>query len=109
MSEAALFVLQRLSAKLLAPLVLIHLGLILYASHDGLTAAEILARTQGNVAWAMFYGTFVVAAAIHAPIGLRNVLREWAGWRGKGLDYAMLAFGVLLLALGLRAVWGVIA
>lgn len=30
-SEATLFALQRLSAKLLAPLVIVHLALILYA------------------------------------------------------------------------------
>ena len=38
MSESTLFVLQRLSAKLLAPLVIAHLVLILYAVHGGLSA-----------------------------------------------------------------------
>lgn len=109
MNETALYFLQRMSAKILAPLVLLHLGVILYASHGGLTAGEILERTQGSVGWAIAYGLFVVAAAVHAPIGLRNVLREWTDWRGKGLDIAMLAFGVMLLALGLRAVWAVVA
>ena len=52
LSEATLFALQRLSAKLLAPLVIIHLALILYAVHGGLSAAEILDRTQGSAAWA---------------------------------------------------------
>ena len=109
MSETALYFLQRMSAKILAPLVLLHLGVILYASHGGLTAGEILERTQGSVGWGIAYGLFVVAAAVHAPIGLRNVLREWTEWRGKGLDIAMLAFGIMLLALGLRAVWAVVA
>lgn len=108
MSEAALYVLQRMSAKILAPLVLLHLAIIMYASHDGLTAGEILQRTQGSVGWGLAYGLFVVAAAVHAPIGLRNVIREWTDWRGKGLDVAMLAFGVMLLTLGLRAVWAVV-
>ena len=46
-----LFVLQRLTALIMAPLVLVHLGLIVYAVRDGLTAAEILARTQGHWGW----------------------------------------------------------
>ena len=109
MSEVALYALQRLSAKLLAPLVLLHVGLILYATHDGLSAAEILSRTQGSMLWAVLYSLFVVAAAVHAPIGVRNVLREWTTWRGRSLDYAALALGLLMLALGLRAVYAVVA
>lgn len=106
--EALLFALQRLSALVLAPLVLLHLGLILYAVEGGLSAAEILARTEGSIAWALFYGLFVLAAAVHAPIGLRNILGEWSAWRGRGLDFATVAFGLLLLLVGLRAVWAVV-
>ena len=104
MREARLYLLQRLTAAVLTPLVLVHLGLILYAVQGGLSAAEILGRTRGSLAWGLFYGLFVLAASVHAPIGLRTVLREWAGWRGRGLDAAAVAFGLLLLALGLRAV-----
>jgi fumarate reductase subunit C len=93
---------------LLAPLILIHLGLILYAVQDGLSAAEILERTRGNIAWAAFYGGFVLAAAVHAPIGLRNLAREWLAWHGASLNLAAFAFGLLLVALGLRAVWAVV-
>ena len=71
---ALLFAAQRLSAMVLAFAVAVHLATILYASHAGLTAGAILARTHGNVAFAAFYGLFVVAVAVHAPIGLRNVL-----------------------------------
>ena len=71
------------------------------------TAAEILARTHGNLWFLLFYGTFVVAVAIHAPFGLRNVLREWTAWRGRSLDVALALFSLLLLALGLRAVFAV--
>lgn len=99
-----LFLAQRASALVLAPLVLVHLGLAIYAIHGGLSAAEILARTQGSGFWMLFYGLFVVAAAIHAPIGLRNVLREWFGWKGLAVNVALAAFGLLLLVLGLRAV-----
>ncbi len=109
MSEFRLYILQRVTAAVLAPLVLVHLGLILFAVRDGLTAAEILGRTQGSLGWALFYGLFVLAAAIHAPIGLANVFREWLGWRGPRLGAAMVFFGLLLLGLGLRAVWAVTA
>lgn len=109
MSEAALFALQRLSAKLLAPLVIVHLALILYAVQGGLSAAEILGRTQGSVAWGAFYVLFVVAVAVHAPIGVRNVVREWTRWRGRSLDAASVVLAMVLLALGLRAVAAVVA
>lgn len=104
MVEARLYLLQRLSAAVLAPLVLVHLIVIVYAVQGGLSAAEILGRTRGSVAWGAFYGLFVLATAIHAPIGLRAVLREWTAWRGRSLDYAMLALAVALALLGLRAV-----
>ena len=106
--EARLFALQRMSAMLLAPLVLVHLVLILYAVRGGLSADEILARTRGSIVWALFYGAFVLAAAVHAPIGVRNVLREWTPWRGLSLDGAMLLLAALLMATGLRAVWAVV-
>jgi fumarate reductase subunit C len=104
-----LFAAQRATAFVLALAVAVHLGTILYAVRGGLTAAEILARTHGNVGFALFYGVFVVAVAIHAPIGLRNILREWTRWRGRTLDLALALFAVLLLGLGLRAVFAVFA
>ena len=106
--ERRLFVLQRLTAMVLAPLVLVHLGLVLVAIRGGLTAAEILARTQGSVGWALFYGLFVVVVAVHAPIGVRNVLREWTGLPRGAVDWLALGFAALLLGVGLRAVWAVV-
>jgi len=103
----ALFLAQRATAFVLACAVPVHLATILYAVRGGLTAAEILARTHGNIGLALFYGLFVIAVAIHAPIGLRNVLREWTAWRGRSLDLALAAFSLVLLALGLRAVFAV--
>ena len=108
MKEASLFAAQRISAMVLAPLVLLHLVVILYAIRGGLSAEEILARTEGSLFWGATYGLFVAAAAVHAPIGLRAVLREWCRWRGAGLDIAMTLFGLVLLALGLRAVAAVL-
>ncbi len=107
--ERRLFALQRLSAMALAPLVMVHVGLIVYAVRGGLSAGEILARTQGSIGWAIFYGIFVVAVSLHAPIGVRNVLAEWTPWRGRSLDLAMLVLAVALMVLGLRAVWAVVA
>ena len=102
-----LFIAQRATAFVLAVAVAVHLATILYAVRGGLTAAEILARTHGNIGFALFYGLFVIAVAVHAPIGLRNILREWTAWHGRSLDLVLALFSVALLALGLRAVFAV--
>jgi fumarate reductase subunit C len=52
----------------------------------------------------LFYGIFVLAVAVHAPIGLRTVIGEVRGGHGRGVDAAMLSLALLVLALGLRAV-----
>lgn len=102
-----LYMLQRITALLMAPLVLGHLAVMIYAIQGGLSAAEILGRTQGSVAWFMFYGTFVLAVSIHAAIGLRAIAFEWAGLKGPALEAFMWVTGFCLLALGARAVWAV--
>ena len=107
-AESLLWLAQRGSAAILGGCVLVHLATIVLAVRGGLSAAEILARTQANVAWAAFYAVFVLAVAIHAPIGLRAVAREWLGWRGRSLEFATLATGIALAALGWRAVVGVV-
>jgi succinate dehydrogenase subunit C len=104
-----LFLVQRLSAAVLALAVAAHLATILYAVRGGLTAGEILARTHGSLAFFAFYSLFVIAVAFHAPIGLRNVIREWTSWRGGLLDLALAIFAVTLLVLGMRAVLAVYA
>ena len=102
--EARLFALQRLTAMIMAPFVLVHLGVILYAVRGGLTAAEILARTQGSWIWIPFYTLFVLSVAVHVPIGLRNILIEWARLRRPAASLVCTLFALLLLGLGLRAV-----
>jgi succinate dehydrogenase subunit C len=104
---AFLFLAQRATAFVLALAVAVHLGTILYAARGGLTAADILGRTHGNLWFLLFYGAFVIAVAIHAPIGLRIILREWTQWRGRSLDFALALFSLLLLVLGFRAVFAV--
>jgi fumarate reductase subunit C len=106
--EAKLWIAQRASAAVLALCVVVHLVVIVYAMRGGLSAAEILGRTRGSIAWAAFYGLFVLAAAVHAPIGLRTILAEWLGWRGRPLAVFVLLFTFVIAALGLRAVWAVI-
>jgi fumarate reductase subunit C len=106
---AILFLAQRASAVVLAFAVTVHLATIIYATRGGLTAAEVLGRTRGNGAFLALYVIFVLAVAIHAPIGLRNVLREWTSWRGRSLDIALAAFATLLFLLGLRAAFAVYA
>jgi len=91
----------------LALCVTVHLATIIYAVRGGLTAAEILARTRGNHAWLAFYSLFVLAVVIHAPIGLRAVLGEWFGWRGRSREFALILFSMILLWVGMRAVFGV--
>ena len=99
-----MWIAQRATAALLALCVVVHLATMIAAVRGGLSAADILGRTRGSVAWAAFYGAFVLAVAIHAPIGLRTVAGEWLQWRGRATNACCMAIGVLLLLLGWRAV-----
>jgi fumarate reductase subunit C len=105
--QALWWLAQRASAAVLALCVAVHLVTMIVAVRGGLTAAEILGRTRGSLTWMLFYGLFVVAVAIHAPIGMRTVIAEMRGSHGRVIDAAMLAFAFALLVLGLRAVAGV--
>ena len=105
--ELWLYMAQRLSAMVLAPLVLVHLATMVYAIRGGLTAAEILGRTEGSTFWMAFYGLFVIAAAVHGAIGLRSIVREMTPWRGRSLNLAALSFCGLVLVVGFRAVGAV--
>jgi succinate dehydrogenase subunit C len=108
MTELRLYVLQRITALLMVPLILTHVYVIFHATANGLTANEILARTEGSIGWALFYGLFVLLAAIHGAIGVRTVLREWAGLGRAAASVASAALAVLLAALGARAVIAVV-
>jgi fumarate reductase subunit C len=103
-----LYIWQRATAAIMVPLVLLHVAIIFYASRKGMTAADILTRTRGSITWASFYGVFVVAAAVHASIGARNVLTEWSPLRDRAAGVLAIAFGCALLLLGLRAVAAVV-
>jgi fumarate reductase subunit C len=104
-----LYVLQRATAAMMAPLVLGHLALIFYATSRGLSAGEILGRTRGSIGWGLFYGIFVLAVSIHGAIGVRGILAEWTPLNSRtALDGLMLLFGLVLALLGLRAVMAVV-
>jgi fumarate reductase subunit C len=104
---AVLWLANRVSAMVLALCVVVHLGTMIVAVQGGLSAAEILARTRGSLGWAVFYGAFVIAASVHAPLGLRTVLAEWVGIAGKAVDSLLALFALALLAGGMMAVAGV--
>jgi len=103
--DVRLYMAQRLSALVMAPLVLVHLAVMIYAVQGGLSTAEILSRTQGSFLWFIFYGTFVLAVSIHGAIGVRTVIAEWLGVTGVALSLATGVIGLSLLSLGARAVW----
>jgi fumarate reductase subunit C len=98
------FLLQRATAAVLAVCVVVHLGTIIYAVRQGLSAEAIVTRMHANVAWPVFYAIFVAAAAVHAPLGLRAVADEWLGLRGRATDIVLGILALVLLAGGLYAV-----
>ena len=102
-----LYMAQRLTALLMAPLVIGHLAVMIYAIQGGLTLEEILGRTQGSLAWFLFYGTFVVAVSIHGAIGLRTIAYEWFSFKGWVLEAFMWVVGLGLFWMGSQAVWAV--
>jgi len=99
---------QRISAMVLTVCVVAHLATVLYAVRGGLSAAEILARTQGNWGFGVFYAVFVVACVVHVPVGLARIAQEWAGLAEQPALWLSRAFALLLLITGLRAVVAVV-
>ncbi|WP_366125246.1 succinate dehydrogenase [uncultured Paracoccus sp.] len=107
MLDLRYYMAQRLSAMVMGPLVLGHLAVMIYAIQGGLSSAEILSRTQGSIAWFLFYGAFVVAVSIHAAIGLRVIVHEVTGLAGRWLEVFTWGTGAALLFMGARAVLAV--
>ena len=104
--QAKLWYAQRISAMILGICVAIHLLIIFYAIRGGISAQEILGRTQGNVAFALFYEIFVLSCFVHAPIGVANILQETVPKTGlaKPISWVL---AIAILALGTTAVIGV--
>ncbi|MEA9598360.1 succinate dehydrogenase [Polynucleobacter sp. AP-Sanab-80-C2] len=104
--QAKLWYAQRISAMVLGICVAIHLLIIFYAIRGGLSAQEILGRTQGNVLFAIFYEIFVLACFVHAPIGVANILQETFPKSELAKPLAWM-LALLILVLGTAAVVGV--
>ena len=100
---------MRISSMVLAVCVVVHVVTIIYAVRGGLSAAEILGRTHGSWLIGAFYGVFVIACAVHVPLGLAAVAREWFLVTERTAVTAAQVIGLGILALGLRAVYGVVA
>lgn len=109
MLDLRLYLLQRLSALVMIPLVLGHVATMIYAVQGGLSAAEILGRTRGSIFWSAFYGVFVLAVSVHASIGIRVIVSEALGLGGAGLRWFTWGVFSVLLLLGARAVYAVTA
>ncbi|MEM7302329.1 MAG: succinate dehydrogenase [Pseudomonadota bacterium] len=102
-----IYMLQRISALIMVPLVIGHIAVMVYAIEGGLTVSEILGRTKGSFAWFAFYGLFVIAVSIHGAIGLRVILHEIIGLKDTVLSALTWLIGLGLLLMGLNAVWSV--
>jgi fumarate reductase subunit C len=98
----------RISSMVLAFCVLVHLAVIIYAVRGGLSGAEVLARTHGSWTFGLFYAVFVLACAVHVPLGLARIVREELGWPERNVNLLATLFALLLLVLGLRSVYGVV-
>ncbi|MDA1089319.1 MAG: succinate dehydrogenase [Proteobacteria bacterium] len=104
--QTRLWLAQRISAVVLAVCVGIHLAGIIIAVQGGLSAAEIIGRVGGSGVLAAFYGVFVLACAVHAPIGLRAVLAEMTDIKPVSINGIASAFAAVILLMGMQAVLG---
>ncbi len=104
--ETKLWIWQRISAAVLGICVIVHLALIILAVQGGLSADEIIGRVSGNVAWLIFYSVFVIAVAVHAPIGVRTILKEMTPLGPSQTHLIMAVLSLVILTMGFRAVIG---
>ena len=107
--QARRWYVQRISAMQLALCVTVHLVGMILAVRGGLSASEILGRTQGSPSWALFYGVFVLACALHVPPGLINIASEWWRWPAQRALWFGRLSGLVILVAGWRAVYAVVA
>ncbi len=108
-TETYLWLAQRISAMVLALCVVVHLATMIMAVQGGLSAEEIISRVGGNKLWLAFYLIFVVSVAIHAPIGLKTILRELTAIPVKRVELLVCVFALIIFALGVRAAFGLYA
>lgn len=106
--EIKLWLAHRLTGMALGLFVIIHIITMIVVIQGGLSAAEIMERTSSNILVVIFYGLFVIAAAIHGSLGLRTVAQEVLSWRGSSLNFVILVFFALLCVLGMVAIKGLV-
>ena len=102
--ETWAFVLQRLSALVLAPLVIVHLGVMIYAVQGGLSTSEMLGRTQSSFMWPVMYGLFFVAAGVHGALGFRNILQEMTAIPGHTINTFAMGLLAMVLIFGVQTI-----
>ena len=107
--QVHLWIVQRVTAMVLGLAVVVHLATIITAVRGGLSAAEIIGRLQGHEGWLAFYVVFALAAGLHGAIGLRNIAAETIGLRGRAVDLAWVAAGIVTAGFGIRAAIGLYA
>jgi len=105
-SETWLWLAQRTSAIVLAVCIVIHLTTMIIAMQGGLSTAEIAGRVSGNPMWLVFYGTFLAAVSVHAPIGMRTVLLETTSLSTKRVGLLTMLLGLFVFVLGVRTILG---
>ena len=98
-----LYVLQRATAAIMAPLVLAHLGDLL-RHQPGLERRRHPGANAGAHRLGTFYGLFVLAAATHGAIGVRAVADEWAAG-GRPSTSLMWSFGSCWRPSGCGRLW----
>lgn len=104
--ETKLWLWQRMSAAVLALCVVVHLAAIVMAVQGGLSAAEIIGRVSGSYAWLVFYSVFVLAVSLHAPIGVRTILKESTSLGPRATHMIMGILCLVILIMGFRAIFG---
>jgi len=102
--ERLLYFLQRLSALILVPLVILHLGVMILSVQGGLSTAEILSRTQSSNLWPMAYGLFFAVAGVHGCIGLRNILKETTELPDRSVNRISGGLLIVILVFGFETV-----
>ncbi len=104
-----LYLWQRLTAALMLPLLLVHLAVIFYAMRKGFSAADILSRTRGSIAWAAVLRRIRgCGSRARADRPAHRAGRVDARLAPRWRDLVAIAFGFLLVVLGLRAVAAVV-
>ena len=76
MLDLRLYMLQRCPALILAPLVLTHIGVMIYAVQGGFRRPKSWAAPKASVPWMLFYGLFVAAVSVHAAIGVAAIAQN---------------------------------